>query len=203
VTLRSKCYAIGYWGTNDDGSSGEFVIDCIYESENEAKAAARMSSRPLGMYEVEEYPFVAAPAAPSNEVTEIFAHYLAAFPRKRQTKADEGQRKVIRKALEVADADEIKRCIDLCAASEWHQKEGIYKNRAGGKHDALSLILAPKTRGSNYPSGRSQREQIDFWLGRDDTPTGPTQAERDEWNLAIAHFQNGDGPDPGPAPWRK
>jgi hypothetical protein len=138
-----------------------------------------------------------------DEVEEVFAHYLAAFPNKRQKQADAGQRKVIRNALEFGTVEELKRCIDANAASDWHQKRGGEANRSGAKHNSLSLILAPKTRGPNYPSGRSQREQIDYWLAREPAPAGPSQKEIDEWNLANARFVNGDGPDPGPSPWEK
>lgn len=141
-----------------------------------------------------------------DEVEEVFAHYLSAFPNKRQKKADEGQRKVIRNALKVATADELKRCIDACACSDWHQRRGEHENRAGGKHNSLSLILAPKSRGANYPSGRTQREQIDYWLARE-SKGGMSGEERErrieEWVEARNIYANGEGPDPGATPWEK
>lgn len=141
-----------------------------------------------------------------DEVEEVFAHYLSAFPNKRQKKADEGQRKVIRNALKVATADELKRCIDACACSDWHQRRGEHENRAGGKHNSLSLILAPKSRGANYPSGRTQREQIDYWLARE-SKGGMSGEERErrieEWVEARNRYANGEGPDPGATPWEK
>lgn len=125
-------------------------------------------------------------------VDEIFNHYLSAFPKKRQKKADAGQRKTILNALEHGTADELKKCIDLCAASEWHQQGG---------HNSISLILAPKTRGKNYPSGRSQREQIEFWLSRDTAPK-KDRSEWEAWNFAMAKYEAGEGEHPGPEPTR-
>ncbi|NUQ70426.1 MAG: helix-turn-helix domain-containing protein [Chthonomonadales bacterium] len=148
---------------------------------------------------------------PSNscggEVEEVFQHYLSAFPNKRQKKADEGQRKTIRNALQHGSVGELKRCIDACAGSDWHQKRGEYASRKGGKHNSLSLILAPKTRGANYPSGRSQREQIDYWLAREESTGGMSGEERErrieEWVEARNRYANGEGPDPGATPWEK
>lgn len=138
---------------------------------------------------------------------EVFRHYLSAFPNKRQKKADEGQRKTIRNALQHGSVDELKRCIDACAASDWHQRRGEFANRKGGKHNSLSLILAPKTRGANYPSGRSQREQIDYWLAREESAGGMSADERErrieEWVEARNRYANGEGPDPGATPWEK
>lgn len=133
-------------------------------------------------------------------VDEVFRHYLNAFPNKRQKKADEGQRKTIRNALEFGTADELKTCIDACAASDWHQKRGKYEGRDGSKHNSLSLILAPKTRGKNYPSGRSQREQIDYWLARTEDPAPTDQTAWDDYNRRLADYQLGEGPHPGEPP---
>lgn len=141
--------------------------------------------KPLDEVDKSEVEVVFKETTSCDEVDSVFQHYLSAFPNKRQKRADEGQRKVIRNALKFGTADELKACIDANAASDWHQKRGADANRDGGKHNSLSLILAPKRPGPNYPSGRSQREQIDYWLARAGTTGGLSEQDRErirsEW----------------------
>lgn len=143
------------------------------------------------------------PSSTTCDVDVVWNHYVEVFdPRKKE--ADEGQRKIIREALTVATVEECNRCIDACFASDFHQQRGS-GNVAGRKHNRISDILKPK-RAGQYGNGYTQRERIDFWLDRADeqpAPEGPSQDERDAYNLAMAKWESGEGDDPGPAPWEQ
>lgn len=120
----------------------------------------------------------------------------------RRLAPDDGQRKIIREALKVATVEECKRCIDACFASDFHQRRGSGKI-AGRKHNRIDDILKPK-RASQFGNGYTQRGRIDFWLDRAEeapAPGGPTQDERDAYELAMAKFESGEGDHPGPPPW--
>lgn len=141
------------------------------------------------------------PTQEVNTCIEVWNHYLSAFsPRRKEP--DEGQRKIIRDALKVASVSELKTCIDACAGSDFHQQRGGGKV-AGRKHNRIGDILKPK-RASQYGSGYTQRERIDFWLDRADKTGGQTQEDRDrireEWVAARNRWAEGEGPDPGPRP---
>lgn len=141
------------------------------------------------------------PSSPPSDVDLVWEHFVEVF-NPRNAEADEGQRKIIRDALKVATVEECNRCIDACFASDFHQRRGSGKV-AGRKHNRISDILKPK-RAGQYGSGYTQRERIDFWLDRAEekpSPAGPTRDERDDYNLAMAMFESGEGPDPGPPPW--
>jgi len=122
------------------------------------------------------------PQEPKGAEGEVWTHYLSAFnPRRKEP--DEGQRKIIRDALTVASVEECRRCIDACAASDFHQQRGDGQ-KAGRKHNRIGDILKPK-RASQYGGGYTQRERIDFWLDRAAESGGLTEEERDrireEW----------------------
>lgn len=134
-------------------------------------------------------------------IEEVWDHYLSAFnPRRKEP--DAGQRKIIADALKVASVDELRTCIDACAASDFHQQRGDGQ-KAGRKHNRISDILKPK-RASQYGSGYTQRERIDFWLDRSGSTGGLTEEERErirsEWVEARNKWAEGNGPDPGPRP---
>lgn len=131
----------------------------------------------------------------------VWNHYLSAFnPRRKEP--DAGQRKIIADALKVASVDELRTCIDACAASDFHQQRGDGQ-KAGRKHNRIGDILKPK-RASQYGSGYTQRERIDFWLDRAGSTGGLTEEERErirsEWVEARNKWAEGLGPDPGPRP---
>lgn len=144
------------------------------------------------------------PQEPKGAEGEVWTHYLSAFnPRRKEP--DEGQRKIIADALKVATVEECCKCIDACAASDFHQQRGDGQ-KAGRKHNRIGDILKPK-RASQYGNGYTQRERIDFWLDRATESGGMSGEERErrieEWVEARNKYANGEGPDPGATPWEK
>lgn len=104
-----------------------------------------------------------APAAlVTAAINVVWAHY-AEVMRPRNTVAGPEERKVIRKALEVASVNDCNGAISSCAASEYHMKRGPYVHRDGAKYNKLSQILKGR-RGQE-----TTRERIDFFLERAET----------------------------------
>jgi hypothetical protein len=82
-------------------------------------------------------------------------------PRGRGRELDPEARKLIREALKVADPEELSRAIETCARSDFHMKRGKYKNRTGGKYNALAQIIKAR-RGRN----ETTRSRVEWWLDR-------------------------------------
>lgn len=136
---------------------------------------------------------------PSYRCGEVWNHYLSAFnPRRKEP--DAGQQKIIEGALKVASVDELKQALDAAAASDWHQKRGAHSTRAGKKHNTLTAILKPKQASAQGP-GYTQRERIDFWLDRSETPTADREQIIEAWVEARNAYARGEGPDPGESPF--
>lgn len=84
----------------------------------------------------------------------------------RSVPADE--RRLILKALKDTEFNEgdLCRAISACAASDWHMKRGQYRDREGGKHNALSKIIKGR-RGQETTT-----ERIQWWLDRTENAAG-------------------------------
>lgn len=105
---------------------------------------------------------VDAPASAGNSgssgskydpVLDVWQHYVTVM-KPRHAGLDPQQRATIRDALKVGTVSELKRCIDGCAASDFH----MGKNDRRRKYNSLTQILKAKR------GGRTVREQIDFFL---------------------------------------
>ncbi|HXR31467.1 MAG TPA: helix-turn-helix domain-containing protein [Solirubrobacterales bacterium] len=98
----------------------------------------------------------------TEEIESVWATYVKSMnPRGRGRELDPEARKLIREALKVADVEELQRAIETCARSDFHMKRGKYKNRQGGKYNALAQIIKAR-RGRN----ETTRSRIEWWLDR-------------------------------------
>lgn len=88
-----------------------------------------------------------------DPVLDVWEHYCRVM-KPRHTGIDPQQRAAIRDALKVGTLSELKRCIDGCAASDFH----MGKNERRKKYNSITQILKAKR------GGRTVREQIDFFL---------------------------------------
>lgn len=105
-----------------------------------------------------------------DPVLEVWQHYVAVM-KPRSAGLDPQQRATIREALKVGTLTELKRCIDGCAASDFH----MGKNDRRKKYNSLTQILKAKR------GGRTVREQIDFFLDlaeKSGVQSGVPSAER-------------------------
>lgn len=100
----------------------------------------------------------------TEEIESVWATYVSVMnPRGRGKGLDPEARKLIREALKVADAAELSRAIEACGRSDFHMKRGKYKNRPGGKYNALAQIIKAR-RGRN----ETTRSRVEWWLDRAD-----------------------------------
>jgi hypothetical protein len=100
----------------------------------------------------------------TEEIESVWATFVVVMnPRGRGKVLDPESRKLIREALKVADAAELSRAIEACGRSDFHMKRGKYKNRQGGKYNALAQIIKAR-RGRN----ETTRSRVEWWLDRAD-----------------------------------
>lgn len=98
----------------------------------------------------------------TQAIESVWATYVVEMnPRGRGRELDPESRKLIREALKVADPDELSRAIETCAKSDFHMKRAKYKNRPGGKYNALAQIIKAR-RGRN----ETTRSRIEWWLDK-------------------------------------
>lgn len=91
----------------------------------------------------------------SQQIDDVLDHYVATMsPRGGRDKMGDEERRLVREALKVATALELKNAITGCTASAFHMGE----NDRRRKYNALSQIIKGKR------GGRTTREQIDFFL---------------------------------------
>lgn len=106
-----------------------------------------------------------APAVKSQttkEIENVWATFVGVMnPRGRGKELDAESRKLIREALKVADVDELSLAIETCGRSDFHMKRGKYKNRVGGKYNALAQIIKAR-RGRN----ETTRSRLEWWLDK-------------------------------------
>lgn len=96
----------------------------------------------------------------TQEIENVWATFVSVMsPRGKGKLLDAESRKLIRDALKVADVDELQRAIETCEKSDFHMKRGKYKNRPGGKYNALAQIIKSR-RGRN----ETTRSRIEWWL---------------------------------------
>lgn len=100
----------------------------------------------------------------TKEIESVWATWVSVMnPRGRGKVLDPEARKLIREALKVADPEELSRAIEACGRSDFHMKRGKYKNRPGGKYNALAQIIKGR-RGRN----ETTRSRVEWWLDRAD-----------------------------------
>lgn len=100
----------------------------------------------------------------TKEIESVWATWVSVMnPRGRGKVLDPEARKLIREALKVADPEELSRAIEACGRSDFHTKRGKYKNRPGGKYNALAQIIKAR-RGRN----ETTRSRVEWWLDRAD-----------------------------------
>jgi hypothetical protein len=100
----------------------------------------------------------------TKEIDSVWATFVSVMnPRGRGKQLDAESRKLIREALKIADPAELSRAIEACGRSDFHMKRGKYKNRVGGKYNALAQIIKAR-RGRN----ETTRSRVEWWLDRAD-----------------------------------
>lgn len=103
----------------------------------------------------------------SGDIEEVWQHFVATMdPRSKICGPEE--KSVIRAALKVASAAELKTAITSCFQSDYHMKRGEHGQRKGQKYNKLSQIIKGR-RGRE-----TTRERIDFFLDRAGEKTFPS-----------------------------
>ncbi len=127
-------------------------VDADEEDTGEKDSANPPSPQPVVKSEV------------TKKIESVWATFVSVMnPRGRGKELDAESRKLIREALKVADPAELSRAIETCGRSDFHMKRGKYKNRQGGKYNALAQIIKAR-RGRN----ETTRSRIEWWLDRAD-----------------------------------
>lgn len=153
---RIECYWLTVPQGEDDSHGG-----------NDRPSVGRLIENPQ---EPSDEPTPLPPDSPSvkskttEEIESVWRTFVVVMnPRGRGKELDAESRKLIREALKVADPAELSRAIEACGRSDFHMKRGKYKNREGGKYNALAQIIKAR-RGRN----ETTRSRVEWWLDRAD-----------------------------------
>lgn len=147
---RTNIYLLT-WPKSDSADSSE---SADRSSSTRSRAADEPSKEPSSL--LGDPPKSPPTAGPKSR--EVFRHYVEVLKKRRKEPGDD-ELALIRHALTVGSVEELKVCIEECAASDFHQKRGRHKNRKGGKYNSLGDIFKPRKE-----RGQTWRSRIDWWL---------------------------------------
>lgn len=154
---RIDCYWLLFPQGEDDSQGGKTIpsVGSVIENPHEPSENPKDPPPPTS-------PTVKSKT--TEEIEGVWATFVVVMnPRGRGKELDPEARKLIREALKVADPAELSRAIEACGRSDFHMKRGKYKNRPGGKYNALAQIIKAR-RGRN----ETTRSRIEWWLDRAD-----------------------------------
>jgi hypothetical protein len=139
----------------DDSSQGETA-----KSHSETPLMEEPSVEPSGTKTPTPSSAAAVGSSKTEEVDGVWATYVETMkPRGRGRQLAADDRDVIRLALKVGDADELKSAIAACEQSDFHMKRGSFADRQGGKHNSIPKIFKPR-RGKP----ETWRSRLEWWL---------------------------------------